>query len=72
MKKLTTFIFLILYGSLGVAESFPPPPKENPCHPYFGCDGVPIDDYISLMFIVALFLGAWIVQQRNNRVKTDI
>ena len=69
MKKLTTLVILCLYGSLGVAKNFPPPPSENPCHPYFGCDGIPIDNFIPVMVVLGLALGVWIIQQNSNKLK---
>ena len=69
MKKLTTFIIFILYGFLGVAKNFPPPPKDQPCHVVFGCTGVPIDNFIPVMIVLGLTLGVWLIQQNSNKLK---
>ncbi len=72
MRKLTTLIILVFYSSLAIAKDLPPPGKDSPCHPVFGCPGsLPIDDYIPLMIFVGLLLGAWFIQQRHDRLKAE-
>ena len=71
MKKLTSFIVFVLYGSFAIARDLPTPGRDAPCHPVLGCySSVPIDDFIPFMYFIGLILAVWIIQKRDNSLKT--
>lgn len=68
MRKLILLIISITSSTLVVAKNFPPQPRDTPCDPILGCDGVSLDGYIPFMIFGALLLGSWVIT-RGNKVK---
>ena len=64
-KKIILTVLMFLYGELDMfcKTDDPPPPPAPPPPP-----GLPIDENIYMLLIVALFLGIYIIY--NNKLKT--
>ena len=64
-KKILLTVLMFLYGVLDMfcKTDDPPPPPAPPPPP-----GLPIDENIYMLLIVALFLGIYIIY--NNKLKT--
>ena len=62
----TVFIFLIDAVEL-FAKNMPPAPKGGEGTDSGGVVGdVPIDDYLPLLFIMAILLGVWVINKYNS------
>ena len=68
MKKIITIILFSLSYTLDVVARDMPIPQVSPCDRITGWCPVshPIDNYIPFMIFGALFLGSWMIKQKDN------
>ena len=66
-KKIILTVLMFLYGVLDMfcKTDDPPPPPAPPPPP-----GLPIDENIYMLLIVALFLGIYIIYNHKLKTKT--
>ena len=73
IKHISALLLFILNSLLAFSRDLPPPRADSAGEPCMipGTCSVPIDDYLPFLFLVAMLLGVWFINNMNRQEYSD-